>query len=70
MKITDKTALKAAETIREYCRSKPITCEGCVFDIARAFSVIDHGCLFDDPNHLPETWELERIRAVDEPLDE
>ena len=31
MKITDKTALKAAETIREYCRSKPNSCEGCVF---------------------------------------
>lgn len=61
MKITDKTALKAAETIREYCRSKPDSCEGCVFDIVRVFSVTDHGCLVDDPYHLPETWELERI---------
>ena len=54
----DKTALKAAETIREYCQSivsdvDGYVCVGCIFD--------EHGCILNDPNHLPETWELERI---------
>lgn len=60
-KITDKTALKAAETIREYCRSKPNSCEGCVFHTEIERIGADRLCLVDDPYHLPETWELERI---------
>lgn len=59
----DKTsALKAAETIREYCKSMPIDCEGCIFDKCDPEAVFFKGCLLDDPDHLPETWEIEKIK--------
>ena len=61
MKITDKTALKAAEAIREYCRIKPNSCEGCVFHTEIERMGAYRFCLVDDPYHLPKTWESERI---------
>ena len=50
--MTGKEAMKAAKAIREYCRSKPFTCKGCIF-------YGDSGCKLNDPDHLPETWKLE-----------
>lgn len=49
----NERALKAAETIRKYCQSISIDCEGCIFN--------KKGCMLNDPDHLPETWELEKI---------
>ncbi len=59
---SDKTSvLKATETIREYCKSMPNDCEGCIFNKHDPEAVFFKGCLLDDDN-LPETWELERIK--------
>ena len=55
MTAKDKSALKAAKQIREYCNSIP-GCKWCIF--------YKNGCLLNDPDHKPETWEIEKIKEV------
>lgn len=50
--------LEAAKRIKEYCNTIDISCEGCIF---RQFRLGKY-CLLNNPNHLPETWELEKIK--------
>ena len=57
--MTGKEALKAAKAIREYCKSKNNECDGCVFR-PKPDEAIFYGCKLNNPNHLPETWELEK----------
>ena len=49
----NETVLKAAQTVQNYCRVQP-KCDGCIFHQNK----IGCGCVLDDPNHLPETWDL------------
>ena len=57
----NERALKAAETIRKYCQSISIDCAGCIFNKHDLNSMFWKGCILNDPDHLPETWELEKI---------
>ena len=60
--MTDKLALAAAQVIKAYCQTVDnrnqmnlhdyIACKNCIFDG-------NNGCILSDPDHLPETWELE-----------
>lgn len=54
-KITKDEALKAARTIQAYCKTISEDCKGCCF--YRDNCPI--GCGLNDPDHLPETWEIE-----------
>ena len=59
--MTDKEALKAAKKIKEYCQSinrdiDEFMCMGCIFD--------RNGCVLNDPDHLPETWQLDKEIAM------
>ena len=56
------SVLKAAETIKEYCELMPINCEGCIFNKNDPAGLFFKGCLLQDPDHLPETWEIEKIK--------
>lgn len=49
----EEEVIKAANVIKEYCKSIPVTCEGCIFR--------NNGCKLNDPNHLPETWEIGEV---------
>lgn len=60
-RIADKTALKAAETIREYCKSIPVYCEGCIFNKNDPEGLFFKGCFLWD-NDPPETWEIKKIK--------
>jgi len=51
----EKQALQAAHTIKEYCKSIPSNCDGCIF------SGINNACKLNNPNHLPETWEIGEV---------
>ncbi len=62
MTAKDKSALKAAKQIREYCKSMPVDCKGCIFNQWDSVITFRKRCLLDDSMHLPETWELERIK--------
>ena len=64
MTAKDKSALKAAKQIREYCKSIPVPCEGCIFNKHDPESFFFKGCLLHDEDHLPETWEIEKIKEV------
>ena len=55
-------AIEAAETIRKYCQTIPNDGEGCVFKKDED-GIFWKGCFLADPDHLPETWELEKIRS-------
>ena len=57
--MTKKEVLQAAETIKIYCKSKPVNCTGCVFDRDTSKHLFVSACMLND--HLPETWELEKI---------
>lgn len=57
----NERALKAAETIRKYCQSISIDCAGCIFDKHESTGILWKGCMLNNPDHLPETWELEKI---------
>ena len=51
--ISDTDALEAAKVIQQYCKEHgkvDMYCKGCIFNY--------HICVLNDPNHLPETWEL------------
>ena len=61
MKITKERALVCAETIRKYCQSITVDCAGCIFDKHDPNGMYWKGCMLNDPDHLPETWELEKI---------
>ena len=54
---TGESALKAARYVRTYCRMTP--CSKCVFHIHKR----GVGCTLHDPDHLPETWELKKIKG-------
>ena len=56
-------AIKATKYLREYCQSMPIDCEGCIFDKNDPDAMLWKGCLLNDPDHLPETWELEKVKT-------
>ncbi len=58
----NERALKAAEIIRKYCQSISTDCAGCIFDKHDPNGMLWKGCMLNDPDHLPETWELEKIR--------
>ena len=51
----EEEVIQAANVIKEYCKSIPVTCEGCIF---RNKELIIYGCKLNNPNHLPETWEI------------
>lgn len=58
--VTNSEALEAAKVIQQYCiqHDKIDTycntyCKGCIFD--------NHICVLNDPDHLPETWELNKL---------
>lgn len=53
-------ALQAAEVIKEYCQSIPTGCKGCVFNQNDKNSIFYKGCKLNDPDHLPETWQIEQ----------
>ena len=59
-------AIKSAKYLREYCQSIPNDCVGCAFISKDPTSVFRKGCLLNDPDHLPETWELEKVEVSDE----
>ena len=58
-----EVALKAAQTIQAYCQSIDKDCTGCIFNKHES-DVWFKGCFLNDPDHLPETWELEKIKEV------
>ena len=60
--MTEHDALKAAKTLQEYCQSITVDCAGCIFNKHDINGMFWKGCLIDDPDHLPETWELEKIQ--------
>ena len=64
--ITPQDAMDAANAIKEYCQSIPVNCEGCIFRQKDSNAVFFLGCKLNDPHHLPETWELEKIFMEDE----
>lgn len=51
----EEEVIQAANVIKEYCKSIPVTCDGCIF---RNKELINYGCKLNNPNHLPETWEI------------
>lgn len=51
-------AMNAAKAIRDYCQKMPIDCKGCIFNQGREDAVFFKGCILNDPDHLPETWQI------------
>lgn len=54
--ISNTSALEAAKVIQQYCRDHgkvDMYCKGCIFN--------NHVCVLNDPDHLPETWELNKL---------
>lgn len=60
--MTEHDALKAAKTLQEYCQSITVDCAGCIFNKHDIHGMFWKGCTLNDPDHLPETWELEKIQ--------
>ena len=61
--ISDTEALEAAKVIQQYCRDHGkidtycnMYCKGCIFN--------NHICVLNDPDHLPETWELNKLGSL------
>lgn len=54
--VTNSEALEAAKVIQQYCQDHgkvDMYCKGCIFN--------NHICVLNDPDHLPETWELNKL---------
>ncbi len=62
--VTNSDALEAAKVIREYCQMIPASCEGCIFVENDPEVVFFKGCLLNNPDHLPETWELNKLGSL------
>ena len=62
-----KDVLKAAKVIKEYCKSIPNDCNGCIFyynKLNRLNNTLSaRGCRLHDG--LPETWEIEKVGDQD-----
>lgn len=60
-----KRALKAAKIIMEYCKSingeGNDCCAGCIFDSNDPDGIFWKRCILNDPDHLPETWQIEKL---------
>lgn len=54
---SEEEVIKAANVIKEYCKTKPIDCGNCIF---REMTKL-YGCKLNNHNHLPETWEIGEV---------
>ena len=55
----NEKALQVAELIKSYCKSKAPDCKNCIFNAHEEDAVLFNGCKLNDPDHLPETWDLD-----------
>ena len=51
--ISDTDALEAAKVIQQYCIQHDMYCKECIFN--------NRICVLNHPDHLPETWELNKL---------
>ena len=58
--------LNAAKILRENCQKIDVACTGCIFNKHDPDALFFKGCLLNDPDHLPETWNLEIIESEEE----
>lgn len=60
--VTNSEALVAAKTLKRYCELTNTDCDGCIFNRHEPDGLLFTGCVLCDPDHLPETWELEKCK--------
>lgn len=63
--MVDKRALEAAEYLRLYCQSHS-DCIDCIFKNDYPEVLVFEGCKLNDPDHLPETWDIDSIQVSEE----
>lgn len=54
--VTDKEALAAAKTVKQYCVERDKNCESCVFDDVAPMDSARNMCC---GNALPDNWEFD-----------